>query len=395
MITIGEMQISGVLTMAMLSAMLMLCIPHRSIRRSSFTHARWLMAAGTGLIAVQFMLQHIFGFRQMGVTQAVLCNLLLFTPATLLCSMAILCMQRHGKVSRKEWTTVWSICTLTELILLTTMLTDGIPVEQESQALRMAEYAGGVLYVLMQSYIFVKQYKAYQKLELVVGEYFDRKRNDLFGWMGLSMKTMALLAFLVPFVIFLNGKPLVLFSVAYFFCISYSTISLYSYGVSEDISRVEEAEDSEEDEELSVSSEEESDQLTEEVIPPTATDISENDSSSDIYSGVIQRVEKAVEKWKTSESYKEHNLTLSVVSRQMGVTRKQLQEWLRTSEYKNLAGLVTPLRINEAKRVLKVHNEWSIESVADHCGFSSREYFHRAFRDYTGMTPAKYQQGES
>lgn len=395
MITIGEMQISGVLTMAMLSAMLMLCIPHRSIRRSSFTHARWLMAAGTGLIAVQFMLQHIFGFRHMGVTQAVLCNLLLFTPATLLCSMAILCMQRHGQVSRKEWTTVWSICALIELILLTTMLTDGVPIEQESQALRMAEYAGGVLYVLMQSYIFVKQYKAYQKLELVVGEYFDRKRNDLFGWMGLSMKTMALLAFLVPFVIFLNGKPLVLFSVAYFFCISYSTISLYSYGVSEDISRVEEAEDSEEDEELSVSSEEESDQLTEEVIPPTATDISENDSSSDIYSGIIQRVEKAVEKWKTSESYKEHNLTLSVVSRQMGVTRKQLQEWLRTSEYKNLAGLVTPLRINEAKRVLKVHNEWSIESVADHCGFSSREYFHRAFRDYTGMTPAKYQQGES
>ena len=254
MITIGEMQIGGVLTMTMLSAMLMLCVPHRSIRRNSFTHARWLMAAGTGLIAVQFMLQHIFGFRQMGVTQAVLCNLLLFTPATLLCSMAILCMQRHGKVSRKEWTTVWSICALTELILLTTMLTDGIPVEQESQALRMAEYAGGVLYVLMQSYIFVKQYKAYKQLELVVGEYFDRKRNDLFGWMGLSMKTMALLAFLVPFVIFLNGKPLVLFSVAYFFCISYSTISLYSYGISEDITRVEEAESS---------------------LPLTATDISE------------------------------------------------------------------------------------------------------------------------
>lgn len=394
MITIGEMQISGVLTMAMLSAMLMLCIPHRSIRRSSFTHARWLMAAGTGLIALQFMLQYIFGFRQMGVTQAVLCNLLLFTPATLLCSMAILCMQRHGKVSRKEWVTVCSICALTELILLTTMLTDGVPIEQESQALRMAEYAGGVLYVLMQSYIFVKQYKAYQKLELVVGEYFDRERNDLFGWMGLSMKTMALLAFFVPFIIFLNGKPLVLFSVAYFFCISYSTISLYSYGVSEDISRVEEAEKSEEDEELYVRSKEESDRQPEGESPLTATSIS-GSSSHGICIETIQRVENAVEQWTASESYKEHNLTLSVVARQMGVTRKQLQEWLRTSEYRNLAGLIAPLRINEAKRVLKQHSEWSIESIADHCGFSSREYFHRAFRDYTGMTPAKYQQGES
>ena len=105
-------------------------------------------------------------------------------------------------------------------------------------------------------------------------------------------------------------------------------------------------------------------------------------------------MKKAVEKWEKSESYKEHNLTLSVVARQMGVTRKRLQEWLRASEYKNLAGLVTPLRINEAKRVLKEHREWSMESVADHCGFSSREYFHRAFRENTGMTPAKYQQGE-
>ena len=395
MITMGEMQISGVLTMAMLSAMLMLCIPHRSFRRSSFTHARWLMAAGTGLIAVQFMLQYTFGFRQMGVTQAVLCNLLLFTPATLLCSMAILCMQRRGKVSRKEWAVVWSVCFLTELILLTTLLADGIPIEQESQALRMAEYTGGVLYVLMQSYIFAKQYEAYKQLKLIVGEYFDRERNDLFGWMGLSMKTMALLAFFVPFVIFLNGKPLVLFSVAYFFSISYSTISLYSYGISEDIARVEEAEDSEDEEELNVGNEEGIAQQPEGEDSFTTTSISGGGSPSDINPETIHRVERAVELWKASESYKEHNLTLSVVARQMGVTRKQLQEWLRSSEYKNLAGLVTPLRINEAKIVLKEHNEWSVESVADHCGFSSREYFHRAFREYTGMTPAKYQQGKS
>lgn len=370
MITMGEMQISGILTMGMLSAMLMLSVPHRSNRHSSFAKARWLMAAGTGLIALQFLLQYIFGFRQMGVTQAVLCNLLLFTPATLLCSMAILCMQRNGNVSRKVWMVVCAICCLSELILLTTMLTDGIPIEQGSSALRKAEYVGAGLYVLMQSYIFVMQYKAYKQLELTVGEYFDRERSDLFGWMGLSMKVMALLAFFVPFIIFLDGKPLVLFSVAYFFSISYSTISLYKYGISEDIVRVEEAEKSN----FSV------------------TDISEADSSLSLSPDTKQRVEEAVEQWKTNESFKEHNLTLSVVARQMGLSRKQLQEWLRCSEYKNLAGLVTLLRIDEAKKVLKDHPDWSVESVANHCGFSSREYFHRAFRQYTGMTPAKFQQ---
>ena len=106
----------------------------------------------------------------------------------------------------------------------------------------MAEYAGGsVLYVLMQSYIFKHQFFAYKRLEQAVDEYFDRSRRDLFGWMGWSMKTMAVLAFFVPVVIFMEGAPLVLFSIAYFFAIAYSTISLYSYGISEDITRVEEA----------------------------------------------------------------------------------------------------------------------------------------------------------
>ena len=368
MITIGEMQISGVLTMLMLSVMLMLCVPHRSIHRNSFGQARWLMAAGTGLIALQFFLQYIFGFRQMGVTQAVFCNLLLFTPASLLCGMSILFVQRQGLIRKKEWLVTCSICAVAMLLLLGTIWLDGIPFLQGSPALRTVEYIVALLYVAMQTYIFIMQYKAYNKVKLAVGEYFDRERHDLFGWMGLSMRIMACLAFFVPLVIFTEGKPLVLFSIAYFFCIAYSTISLYTYGVSENIIRVEEAEGSEE---------------------------ASFDTSQHAQRPLKKQVKsEELERWISSAHYREHNLTLSVVARQMRLTRRQLQDWLRQSEYKNLAGLVTSLRIEEAKHVLKEHSEWSIETIADYCGFSSREYFHRAFRDYTGMTPTKFQQEE-
>ena len=246
MITVGEMQISGMLTMLVLSVMLVMCVPNRSTRQGSFARARWMMAAGTGLIALQFLLQHTFGFRQMGVTQAVCCNLLFFTPASLLCGMSILYVQRQGRVSRKEWLWVSAICGLSAMILIGTVVLDGIPLRQESEALHIAEYVTSVLYVLMQSSIFTMQYKAYMQLQQAVGEYYDRERRDLFGWMGLSMKTMTLLAFIVPLVIFMQGAPLVLFSIGFFFAISYSTISLYTYGVSKDVERVEEAEMSEE-----------------------------------------------------------------------------------------------------------------------------------------------------
>ena len=110
-------------------------------------------------------------------------------------------------------------------------------------------------------------------------------------------------------------------------------------------------------------------------------------------SGIAERnmVNEKVERWIASEAYREHNLTIAIVARQMGLPQRQLQEWLRQSEYGKLAGLVTTLRIEEAKRVLKQHPEWSTESVADYCGFSSREYFHRTFRQATGTTPANYQ----
>jgi AraC-like DNA-binding protein len=376
MITTGEMQISGMLTMTVLSVMLVICAPGRSTRRISFAKARWMMAGGTGLIALQFLLQHAFGFRQMGVTQAVCCNLLFFTPSSLLCSMSILYMQRQGKVSWKEWLIGSSIYALSAGILIGTAVLDGVPFREESMALRIAEYVSSVLYVVMQTYIFSMQYKAYMRLETAVDEYYDRSRRDLFGWMGLSMKAMALMVFLVPLVIFMQGAPLVLFSISFFFLISYSTISLYTYGVSKDVERVEES-------------------ISEEGIVKSeklATADESNEDSAAEANFSLFTIHSTLDKWIASGHYREHNLTLSIVARQMGVPQKQLQEWLRQSEYKKLAGLVSSLRIKEAQRVLIEHRDWSVESVADYCGFNDRKYFHQVFQQYTGTTPAKFQQ---
>jgi len=402
MITIGEMQISGMLTMLVLSVMLVMAAPGRSTRRNSFARARWMMAAGTGLIALQFLLQHTFGLRQMGVTQAVWCNLLFFTPASLLCGMSILYVQRQGRVSWQEWLGVSVPCVVAAIILIGTVVLDGIPLREESAPLRTAEYIASVLYVVMQSGIFTMQYKAYKQLEQAVDEYYDRSRRDLFGWMGLSMKTMTLLAFIVPLVIFMQGAPLVLFSIGFFFSISYSTISLYTYGVSKDVEQVEEAEMNEECnatlrssvEELRMKNEEwrtESGERRTENGEFATADVSSADSAAEANSSLFT-IHSSLDRWISSGAYREHNLSLGIVARQMGVPQKQLQLWLRQSEYKKLAGLVATLRIQEAQRVLVEHRDWSVESVADYCGFNDRKYFHQVFQQLTGTTPAKFQQ---
>jgi hypothetical protein len=54
MITIGEMQFGGLLTMTMLTLMLLVCVPKRAVRHAGFGWGRWLMAAGTMTIWLIF-----------------------------------------------------------------------------------------------------------------------------------------------------------------------------------------------------------------------------------------------------------------------------------------------------------------------------------------------------
>jgi AraC-like DNA-binding protein len=44
----------------------------------------------------------------------------------------------------------------------------------------------------------------------------------------------------------------------------------------------------------------------------------------------------------------------------------------------------------ELVRLLVQHPEWSVDTIAEQCGFSSRNYFHRIFLKLTGQTPSQY-----
>lgn len=370
-ITIGEMQFGGMLSMALLAFMLMLCVPRRSVRHAGFSQARWLMVMGTGLIAIQFLIQHIGGFRQMGVTQAVLWNLLMFLPATVLINVALIYVQTQGRILPMDWIVGVVICGLSTVILVGTVLIDGVPMKEHSQMLLYSEYISAILYMAMQGHYFHTHFVEYKRMKRAVDEYFDRDRSDLIGWMGRSIRLLAILAPLLPVVIFFQGTLLVIFSTVFFFSIAYCVINLYSYGISEDVTRVEEAEG---EEMRAVKEEAKEDKNTVEFTPDDEL-----------------MVTSALDQWKESGAYREHNLTLNTVAEQMNIPSRLLHTWLHRSEYGKLATLVTTLRIEEAKRVLRNHPDWNVDSVAEYCGFNGRKYFHQVFLEHTGTTPAKFE----
>jgi YesN/AraC family two-component response regulator len=100
-------------------------------------------------------------------------------------------------------------------------------------------------------------------------------------------------------------------------------------------------------------------------------------------------VEKAVAQWTAQGGHLKNGLKLPNAAEEMHIPRYLLSVWLKQSG-RHYSEWLTELRIDEAKRVLRDHPEWSNEAVAQHCGFNDRCYFQKKFKEATGLTPAQY-----
>jgi len=378
------MQYGGMLTMALLALTLVWQIPQRLVRGTVFSRARWMVAGGLALLAVHFLLQYITGFRQMGVTQAVMWNLLFFIPCSWLFNIAVLYLQRQGQLRRLDWWMGAVISIVSTLILTVTATADGVPFTEESKALRSAEHVSAGLYVVMQLYYFVNEYREYRRMRRAVEEYYDHECSDMLAWMGRSVKLLAVMALFAPFVIFAESWWLTAYACAFFLTIYYFASSFHSYGISLDAHYVEEASKSQLSDEAAAQATAPSTTVTSEPSENEELTLSEDDK---------QRMEQAAQQWAESGAYRQPNLTLSIVANEMNVQRYMLKAWLQQSEYGKLSNWLNHLRIAEAQRFMSTHPDWSLDAISEHCGLSLSS-FHRVFHDITGITPAKFLKGE-
>lgn len=83
--------------------------------------------------------------------------------------------------------------------------------------------------------------------------------------------------------------------------------------------------------------------------------------------------------------------TLSKVARRLGASPRTLQRWL-ASEGTSFAALVEEVR--RARALALVEAGASIAEVAWMLGYSEPSAFHRAFRRWTGTTPAQWRARE-
>ena len=103
------------------------------------------------------------------------------------------------------------------------------------------------------------------------------------------------------------------------------------------------------------------------------------------------RIYAAVDRWIARGGHLHSSITIQTAADEMHLPRYLLSSWLKSTRQGLFNPWLTHLRIEEAKRQLVLHPEWNNDTIAEHCGFTSRTYFQTTFKRITGVTPQEFQ----
>ncbi|MCR5360925.1 MAG: helix-turn-helix domain-containing protein [Bacteroidales bacterium] len=361
------MQFTAIVVMFLLTLTLIMLLPRRVVRDHVFSRSRWQLAGGTSLLCIQFLLQYELKLRAMGVTQGVFLNLLIFVPCSWMLALAILNLQRQGHIRRSEWLVGAITYALIAALLMSATAANGMNPLDDTPAMRYAEIASAALYTAMTAYYTVIELRELRRMHRSLDNYYDLDMGYLLQWMERSILVLVSMALLAPLAIFNNNILLSVFGLAILFGIYYFVISFICYVVSNDAHDVTEAN--------TIDGNDDPDSNQE--MPPLTDE-------------ELLVVGKAVQRWLARGRHLQCGINIKTASDEMKVPRYKLMLWLKTTPQELFSPWLTNLRTEAAKQMLREHPDWTNDTIAQMCGFSTRNYFQTVFRKQTGMTPAQF-----
>lgn len=366
MVTLGAMQFTAVVLMMLLTLKLFL---QRGKRKESttVTWARQMMMAGTALLTVHFALQLVLQLRQMGITQSVELNLAMLIPASYLLAIAVLLLQRRGQLSRFDWLAGPVTWLVVMMLLIGTIATNGLPLLNDTPMLRQAETLGAVLYMLMQAYYTWRHSTNLTTMQHILSDYYDADASSMLRWMQTSIAGLMVLALMVPLAIFGSGTWLIIIAMSIYFFLFYLVDSFCYYLNSPAPAKIQEAEENA-DETL------EKEQNIARVTQPLP---------------LPSEIGEAISRWMAQGGYRKSGLLQPLAAADIGIPKYLLKEWLRQQNLK-YSEWIAGLRVEEAKRIIQEHPDWSNDTVAQHCGFADRTVLQRTFKKVEGITPQQF-----
>lgn len=334
--------------------------------------SRWMIFAALLFMGVHYFLQMYFGFRAMGEDVGAVINVLVYLPCFTLFSMAIYNIEATHTKRRK----MNLICAAVYAAMLAAFAAG----YSFSGSLNIGAwlYVMHVLFFANVVYCIYMIVKEMRKRKQILETMAATDMLPFIRYARTSVFMLLLTAVSIPFAI-LSTKLLYVVGplgllMALFFIVNFVAIG-YSYVPTEELLENEQGNSETDEEEAAVES---SAQLS----APGCEQASQHLSSER-----AAFIQAALDKWCADMGYKDSSVNMLTLSHLLDINKNELTQFFSQCQNTTFRIWLSEIRFNAAKRMMIEYPDYSNDIISSECGFSSRSYLYRVFKEKEGCTP--------
>ena len=338
--------------------------------------SRWMVFAALLFMAVHFFLQMYFGFRATDEDVGAVINVLVYLPCFTLFSMAIYNIEATHTKRRK----MNLICAAVYAAMLAAFAVG----YSFSGSLNI----GAWLYVMLALFFGNIVYCIY----MIIIEINKRKKlletmtaTDMLPFIRYahaSIAMLSLIAISMPFAI-LSTKSLYIIGpvgllVLLFFIVNFVAFGNCYVPTEELLDRERGNGETDDDEQTTA----------ENCASQSAADCEQ--SAQRLSAERSAFIQAALDKWCADMGYKDSSVNMLTLSHSLDINKNELSQFFSQCQNTTFRIWLSEIRFNAAKKMMKEFPDYNNDIISAECGFSSRSYLYRIFKEKEGCTPVEW-----
>lgn len=105
-------------------------------------------------------------------------------------------------------------------------------------------------------------------------------------------------------------------------------------------------------------------------------------------------IEMRLNQWKKLKIYLHFHVTIQDLSREIGINRTYLSNFINETYGTNFNNWINGLRIREAKQQILTSSKDSLSEIARKVGFADLAHFSKIFKKHEGISPSDWKKKE-
>lgn len=338
--------------------------------------SRWMIFAALLFMAVHFFLQMYFGFRATDEDVGAVINVLVYLPCFTLFSMAIYNIEATHTKRRK----MNLICAAVYAAMLVAFAV-GYSFSGSLNIgawlyVMLALFFGNIVYCIYM--IIIEMNKRKKLLETMTAT----DMLPFIRYARASIAMLSLIAISMPFAI-LSTKSLYIIGPVGLLVLLFFIVNFVAFGncyvPTEELLDRERGNGETDDDEPTTA---------ENCASQSAADCEQ--SAQRLSAERSAFIQAALDKWCADMGYKDSSVNMLTLSHSLDINKNELTQFFSQCQNTTFRIWLSEIRFNAAKKMMKEFPDYNNDIISAECGFSSRSYLYRIFKEKEGCTPVEW-----